>query len=77
MHRPVPFNHHRDKHTYGHWLWSIAIPLVLTLIDWPFREVLTPSNILLVYLLGVFFAALRFGLWPSIMASMTSAAAFA
>jgi two-component system sensor histidine kinase KdpD len=50
---------------------------MLTLVDWPFREVLTPSNILLVYLLGVFFVALRFGLSPSILASLTSAAAFA
>ena len=37
----------------------------------------TPSNILLVYLLGVFFVAHRFGLLPSILASLTSAAAFA
>lgn len=77
MHRPVPFNHHRDKHTYGHWLWGIAIPLVLTLIDWPFRAILTPSNILMFYLLGVFFVAIRFGFWPSMLASLTNAAAFA
>jgi two-component system, OmpR family, sensor histidine kinase KdpD len=77
MPRLVPFNHHRDKHTYGARLWGIAIPLALTLVDWPFREILTPSNILLVYLLGVFFVALRFGLLPSILASLTSTAAFA
>ena len=62
---------------YKRWLWGVTIPLALTLIDWPFREMLKPSNILLVYLLGVFFAAIRFGLWPSIVASLTSAAAFA
>lgn len=56
---------------------GIAVPLLLTLVDWPFRNVLTPSNILLVYLLGVFFVAMHFGLLPSILASLTSAGAFA
>jgi two-component system sensor histidine kinase KdpD len=62
---------------FGKLLISLLTPLLLTLLDWPFRGVLKPSNILLVYLLGVFFAALRFGLWPSMLASLTSAAAFA
>ncbi|QWF70502.1 sensor histidine kinase KdpD [Methylomonas paludis] len=65
-----------DKN-YGNPLWGVVTALVLTLIDWPFREVLSPSNILLVYLLGVFFVAMRFGLWPSILASLASAALFA
>jgi len=69
-------NSHR-KHNYGHWLWGIAVPLVLTLIDWPFREILKSSNILMFYLLGVFFVAIRFGFWPSVLASLTNAAAFA
>ena len=58
-------------------LLGIATATALTLIDWPFRGILTPSNILLVYLLGVFFVAIRFGLWPSILAALTSAALFA
>jgi len=60
-----------------YWLWGIAFPLLLTLIDWPFRDMLTSGNILMVYLLGVFLMAIRLGLWPSILASLTSAAAFA
>jgi two-component system sensor histidine kinase KdpD len=62
---------------YGNLLWGVATPLILTLIDWPFREILTSSNILMFYLLGVFFVALRFGFWPSVLASLTNAAAFA
>lgn len=58
-------------------LWAVLAPLGLTLLDWPFRALLKPSNILLVYLLGVFFVAIRFGLWPSMLAAFTSAAAFA
>ncbi|WP_241674394.1 DUF4118 domain-containing protein [Candidatus Methylobacter oryzae] len=69
--------HHSESPSHGHWLWGIAIPLLLTLIDWPFREILTTSNILMFYLLGVFFVAIRFGFWPSILASLTNAGAFA
>lgn len=58
-------------------LWAIAVPLGLTVVEWPFRERLTPSNILMFYLLGVFFVAIRFGFWPSVLASMTCAGAFA
>ena len=67
----------RSESTYLALLLGIAVPLLLTLVDWPFRNVLTPSNILLVYLLGVFFVAMHFGLLPSILASLTSAGAFA
>ncbi len=62
---------------YGNLLAGIAVPLVLTAISWPFRAILTPSNILMFYLLGVFFVAIRFGFWPSVLASLTNAAAFA
>ena len=65
------------EHRYGYLLKGIVIPLLLTLADWPFREILTSSNILMFYLLGVFFVAIRFGFWPSILASLTNAAAFA
>ena len=73
----IPSYSQRAEHSYRYLFWGSVIPLVLTLIDWPFRAILTPSNILLVYLLGVFFVAIRFGLWPSILAALTSAAAFA
>ena len=67
----------QHEHSHVHWFWGIAIPLVLTLLFWLFRQILTPSNILMFYLLGVFFVAIRFGFWPSILASLTNAAAFA
>lgn len=50
---------------------------MLTALDWLFRDLLTASNILMFYLLEVFFVAIRFGFWPSILASLTNAAAFA
>ncbi|MDD5115356.1 MAG: DUF4118 domain-containing protein [Methylobacter sp.] len=75
MLRTDPKQH--NEHAYVNWLWGIAIPLLLTLTFWPFRQILIPSNILMFYLLGVFFVAIRFGFWPSILASLTNAAAFA
>jgi two-component system sensor histidine kinase KdpD len=59
------------------WLWGLLIPAVLTAMDWLFRGVLTPSNFLMIYLLGVFFVAIRFGLWPSVVGALTSVAVFA
>ncbi len=72
-----PFDRRHKDSPCKHWLWGIVIPLILTLIDWPFREMLTSSNILMFYLLGVFFVAIQFGFCPSILASLTNAAAFA
>jgi two-component system sensor histidine kinase KdpD len=62
---------------YRRYLWAVFSVLALTLLGWPFRAALKPGNLLLVYLLGVFFVAIQFGLWPSILAALSSAAAFA
>lgn len=62
---------------YAGGLWSIAAPLVCTALVWPFRESVKPTNILLVYLLGVFFVAIRYGRWPSLLACLITSGAFA
>jgi len=69
--------HYVEHHKIAKVLIAIGIPLSLTLIDWPFRETLKPSNILLVYLLGVFFVAIHLGLWPSILSLLSCAPLFA
>ena len=71
------FNKYEAESFNASLLWGVFITLALTFISWHFREVLTPNNILLVYLLGVFFVALRFGFWPSILASLTIIPTFA
>jgi len=73
----IRLDRQKSDQTYHNLLLGLSVPLFLTLCGWPFRELLTPSNILLVYLLGVFFTAIHFGLWPSVLASLTSAATFA
>ena len=71
------FNKDTTKPSQAYVLWGVFITLVLTLISWIFKELLTPSNILLIYLLGVVFVTLRFGFWPSILAILTIIPAFA
>ncbi|MDD5036352.1 MAG: DUF4118 domain-containing protein [Methylococcaceae bacterium] len=55
----------------------MAAPGICTLIDWPLRHTLGPASILMIYLLGVFLVASRFGRAASIIASLLSAPAFA
>jgi K+-sensing histidine kinase KdpD len=57
--------------------WGVATPGVCTLIDWPLRQVLAPSSILMLYLLGVLAVAILFGRGPSVITSLLSAPAFA
>lgn len=64
------------EHMLGY-VWGIASPLVVTLIDWPLRLWLGPASILMTYLLGVFLVASRYGRGASIAASLLSAPLFA
>jgi two-component system sensor histidine kinase KdpD len=57
--------------------FGVAIPLALTFATWFFRDILIPSNILLIYLLGVFFVAIQFSFFASILACLTIAVSFA
>lgn len=57
--------------------WGFAAPALCTLVHWPLRHRLGPASILLIYLLGVFLVATRYGRGPSILASLLSAPAFA
>jgi len=59
------------------YIWGIAAPFICTLIDWPLRHVLGPASILMIYLLGVFLVASRYGRGASIIASFLSAPVFA
>ncbi|MGZ8244330.1 DUF4118 domain-containing protein [Methylomagnum sp.] len=57
--------------------WGVAAPVLCTAVDWPFRNLLAPASMLMVYLLGVVLIASRHGRWPSVLASLLSAPAFA
>jgi two-component system sensor histidine kinase KdpD len=57
--------------------WGIGAPFLCTLIDWPLRHQLGPASILMIYLLGVFLVASRYGRGSSMIASFLSAPTFA
>jgi two-component system sensor histidine kinase KdpD len=65
------------RHGFIAYVWGVAAPIICTLIDWPLRHIIGSASILLIYLLGVFLVASRFGRGPSILASLLSAPAFA
>ena len=60
----------------GAYLGSILVVLACTLVNWPLSVILSPTNLIMVYLLGVVAIATRFGRGPSIVASVLSVTAF-
>ncbi len=57
--------------------WGVIAPLLCTAINWPLREILAPASLLMIYFVGVVAIAMRYGRWPSSIAAVLSAAAFA
>jgi two-component system sensor histidine kinase KdpD len=60
------------------YLASFFIVLACTLINWPLSQILAtaPTNLIMVYLLGIVVIATRFGGGPSVLASVLSVATF-
>lgn len=56
--------------------WSVATVLVCTLASWLLSPHLAPTNLVMIYLVGVVVVSLRLGHGPSILASILSVAAF-
>ncbi|HLF27686.1 MAG TPA: DUF4118 domain-containing protein [Anaerolineae bacterium] len=56
--------------------WAVVAVTVCTLLARLLWLTFEPSNLIMVYLLGVVFVAMRFGRGPSILASILSVAAF-
>nr|WP_281427752.1 sensor histidine kinase KdpD [Methylogaea oryzae] len=66
-----------DRAGYAGYFWGIVTPHLCTLIAWPLRNHIGSASILMVYLLGVFLLATRYGLGPSLLACLLTAPAFA
>ncbi len=62
--------------TPNDYLASFLIVVACTLVSWPLSRFLAPTNVIMVYLLGVVIVATRFGRGPSVLASVLSVAAF-
>jgi len=52
--------------------WSVAVPVVATLVSTALFRRAEPTNHLIIYLLGILFVASRHGFWPSAVAAVLS-----
>lgn len=64
------------QHSRQGYFASLIAVAVSTLVCWPLSHVLDPTNLVMIYLLGVVSIATRYGRGPSIVASVLSVAAF-
>jgi two-component system sensor histidine kinase KdpD len=64
----------RRSHT--RYLWAAAACLVTTIIAWPLRDTLDPTNIVMLYLLAVVGVAARFGRGPAVLSAVLNVVAF-
>ena len=63
----------RDRRRY---LLAAAMTAVVTLLSWPLSDVVAPTNIVMIYLLGTVLVSLRLGSGPSALNAVLSVLAF-
>jgi len=59
-----------------HFAWAAAMVVVITLVCWAVLPRFDKANLIMIYLAGVAWVAVRFGRWPSALAAALSVAAF-
>jgi two-component system sensor histidine kinase KdpD len=62
--------------TWQSYLLSTGLVALVTLLGLPLRPFVTPTNLVMLYLVAVIVAAIWMGRWPAIMASFLSVIAF-
>lgn len=60
----------------NHYFYSVWLVLVLTIIAYFARPYLSPTNLVMLYLIGVVVAAVTWGLWPAIFTAAVSVLTF-
>jgi two-component system sensor histidine kinase KdpD len=66
----------RRQEPLAPYVYSMAIIAICTAIGWLMMQRFDPTNIVMVYLVGILAVSLRFGRGPSVMASILGVAAF-
>ena len=61
---------------FGRYVGSMLLVLLMTLLGFPLRTILDPTNLVMLYLVAVVFSAIYLGRGPSILASIISVLAF-
>ncbi|HMN59774.1 MAG TPA: sensor histidine kinase KdpD [Anaerolinea sp.] len=70
---PETFSPHRP---FGRYLAGLGLVAVLTLLGFPLHAILEPTNLVMLYLAGVVFAAVYLGRGPAILVSVVSVLVF-
>ena len=60
----------------AHFVWAVVVAGLCTLVCLGMYPYFDKANLIMVYLVGVAFVAVRFGRWPSVVAAALSVAAF-
>ena len=66
----------KQSYHWSHYLQSLGLVALTTLIGLPLRRFIEPTNLVMLYLLAVVIAALGLGRRPAILASVLSVLAF-
>ncbi len=70
---PTGFIPHRP---FGRYAGSLALVALMTVLGFPLRYILDPTNLVMLYLLAVVLSAVFYGRGPSVFASIASVVAF-
>lgn len=66
----------KPRYQWRQYAQSVGLVVIATLIGYPLRSFIEPTNLVMLYLLAVVIAALRLGRYPAIVASILSVIAF-
>jgi len=66
----------RPHQPWGRYAWGLALVFLATLISWPIFPFISPTNLVIIYLLVVVLAAFYLGRGPAVMTSVLGVAAF-
>lgn len=65
-----------ESRTWRHYVYSVILVALVSLVGQPVRLVIEPTNLVMLYLLAVVIAAIRWGRGPSILAAILSVLTF-
>ncbi len=73
---PLPARRFFPHRPLNRYLWSVLLVTAATLLSFLIRDYITPTNLVMVYLLAVVIAAINLGKGPSMLASLLGVLAF-
>ncbi|RPI99416.1 MAG: sensor histidine kinase KdpD, partial [Chloroflexi bacterium] len=75
-HFPIPRTGSETRHGLREYLYAAGIVVLVSIVGQPIHLVIDPTNLVMLYLLAVVVAAIRWGRGPSVLAAVLSVLAF-